>query len=154
VLDVCLNFSSKEHWMRILGGECAFELQFSQTSNTFLTLVFFLPWRWRRHILPKCRFILNPHGATSQHMVFFTVAAVKTSNPTRPWPVLRHHLAVKTRGQLRRSSKPGTISESQWIRSRSAGHSAEVSAKSLSDGHRKFKRLKLGGGQAYHRSSD
>jgi hypothetical protein len=39
-----------------------------------------LPWRWRRHVPPKRRFILNPHGATSQNTAFFKVTAVKPSH--------------------------------------------------------------------------
>jgi hypothetical protein len=27
--------------------------------------LFLLPWRWRRHVPPICRFIINSHGATS-----------------------------------------------------------------------------------------
>jgi hypothetical protein len=40
-----------------------------------LTLVsrswMFLPWRWRRNVLPKRRFTQHLHGATSQKTAFF-----------------------------------------------------------------------------------
>jgi hypothetical protein len=43
--------------------------------NHLLTLVpcsrIFLPWRWRRYVLPKRRFIQDLHGATSQKTAFF-----------------------------------------------------------------------------------
>jgi hypothetical protein len=41
-----------------------------------LTL-FLQPWRWRRHIPRKHRFIINPHGTTSKKALFI-VTAVKT----------------------------------------------------------------------------
>jgi hypothetical protein len=49
-----------------------------------LTLVprsrIFLPWRWRRYVLPKRRFTQYLHGATSKKTAFFIVTAVETSN--------------------------------------------------------------------------
>jgi hypothetical protein len=36
-----------------------------------LLRLFILPWRWRRHIPLKHRFIINPHGATFQKEAFF-----------------------------------------------------------------------------------
>jgi hypothetical protein len=42
----------------------------------------FLPWRWRRYVLPTRLFTQDPHGATSQKTAFFIVTAVKTSNLT------------------------------------------------------------------------
>jgi hypothetical protein len=35
--------------------------------------LFLLPWRLRRHVPPKRRLILNPHGAKAQKTAFFTV---------------------------------------------------------------------------------
>jgi hypothetical protein len=35
-----------------------------------------------RDIFPKCRFLQEPHGVTSQKTPFFIVTAVKTSNLT------------------------------------------------------------------------
>jgi hypothetical protein len=54
-----------------------------------LTLVprsrIFLPWRWRRYVTLKRRFISQDlHGATSQKTAFFIVTAVKTSNSFQP----------------------------------------------------------------------
>jgi hypothetical protein len=34
--------------------------------------LFLLPCRWRRHVPPKRRFIINPHCATSQKTAFFS----------------------------------------------------------------------------------
>jgi hypothetical protein len=67
---------------RLLGcGACGFIM-----NGHFSSLaLFLLPWRWRRHFPPKRRLIINPHGATYQKTAFFTVTAVKTSNPTRLW---------------------------------------------------------------------
>jgi hypothetical protein len=42
----------------------------------------FLPWRWRRYVPPKRRFIQDLHGAVSQNTAFFIVTAVKISNFT------------------------------------------------------------------------
>jgi hypothetical protein len=39
-----------------------------------------LPWRWKRYVPPKRRFIQDVHGATSQKTAFFIATAVKTSN--------------------------------------------------------------------------
>jgi hypothetical protein len=77
---------------RRFGGTCRLHLQgrrnnASEENYRLLATVwqfsslplFFLPWRWRRHVPPKRRFIINPHGATSQRMAFFIVTAVKTS---------------------------------------------------------------------------
>jgi hypothetical protein len=54
----------------------------SQRLILFLASGFFLPWRWRRHALPKHRFSQDLHDATSQKTAFFIVTAVKTSNPS------------------------------------------------------------------------
>jgi hypothetical protein len=43
---------------------------------------FILPWRWRRYVPPKRRFIQYLHGATSKKTAFFKVTAVKISNIT------------------------------------------------------------------------
>jgi hypothetical protein len=43
----------------------------------------FLPWRWRRYVPPKRRFVQERHGATSQKAAFFIVTAVKISNLTQ-----------------------------------------------------------------------
>jgi hypothetical protein len=37
---------------------------------------------WRRQVPPKCRFLQEPHGVTTQKTPFFIVTAVKTSNLT------------------------------------------------------------------------
>jgi hypothetical protein len=37
----------------------------------FLARWFFLPWWWRRHVLPKRRFLQEPHAVTSQKTAFF-----------------------------------------------------------------------------------
>jgi hypothetical protein len=42
---------------------CRLYLQGGRLSSFAL---FLLPWRWRRHVPPKCRCIINPHCATSQ----------------------------------------------------------------------------------------
>jgi hypothetical protein len=42
-----------------------------------------LPWRWRRYVLPKRRFIQGLHGVTSQKTAFFISTAVKTSDLTQ-----------------------------------------------------------------------
>jgi hypothetical protein len=42
----------------------------------------FLPRCWRRYVLPKHRFLQEPHGVTSQKTAFFIVTAVKSSNLT------------------------------------------------------------------------
>jgi hypothetical protein len=36
-------------------------------------LLILLPWRWRQHVPPKRRFVINPHGATWQKTAFFKV---------------------------------------------------------------------------------
>jgi hypothetical protein len=36
---------------------------------------------WRRHVSPKCMFLQDPHGATSQMTALSTVTAVRTSDP-------------------------------------------------------------------------
>jgi hypothetical protein len=47
-------------------------------SRWFLARGFFLlPWRWRRYVPPKRRFIQYLHGATSQKTAFFIVVAWK-----------------------------------------------------------------------------
>jgi hypothetical protein len=38
---------------------------------------------WRRYVLPKCRFLHDPHGVISQKTAFFIVTAMKTSNLTK-----------------------------------------------------------------------
>jgi hypothetical protein len=57
-----------------------------QTASHLLSLVprsrIFLPWRWRRYVLPKRRFIQDLHGATPQKTAFFIVTALKTTNST------------------------------------------------------------------------
>jgi hypothetical protein len=47
----------------------------------FLVHRFLLPW-WRRYVRPKCRFLQEPHGVTSQKTQFFIVTAAKASNLT------------------------------------------------------------------------
>jgi hypothetical protein len=42
-----------------------------------------LQWRWRRYVPPEHQFTQDLHGAASQKMAFFIVAAVKTSNLTK-----------------------------------------------------------------------
>jgi hypothetical protein len=37
----------------------------------FLAHRFLSPWRWRRYVPPKRRFLLEPHGVTSQKTQFF-----------------------------------------------------------------------------------
>jgi hypothetical protein len=55
----------------------------SVTLSVSYRLTFFLArviyaLKWRRHIPPKRRFLINSHEATSQKTAFFMVAAVKT----------------------------------------------------------------------------
>jgi hypothetical protein len=50
----------------------------------FLVHRFLSPWWWRRYVPPKHRFLQEPHGVTSQEMVFFIVTAMKTPNLTIP----------------------------------------------------------------------
>jgi hypothetical protein len=50
----------------------------------FLLKLFLRPWRKRRYVPLKRRFQLKRlHGVTSQKMILFITAAVKTSNPTQ-----------------------------------------------------------------------
>jgi hypothetical protein len=44
--------------------------------------LFHQPLRWRRHVPPKLRFIINPHGAIPQNTAFCIVTDYKTSNST------------------------------------------------------------------------
>jgi hypothetical protein len=37
-----------------------------QTVTNVKLVLFLLPWRWRQHVPPKRKFIINSHGATSQ----------------------------------------------------------------------------------------
>jgi hypothetical protein len=62
---------------RRFGGTCRLHFQSRgyKSSEEFL-----LPWRWRRQVPPKRRFIINPHCVTSQKSPFFIVTAVRTSN--------------------------------------------------------------------------
>jgi hypothetical protein len=53
-----------------------------KTCNVFPRSRIFLPWRWRRNLTPKRRFLQDPHGATSEKTAFIIVTAVNTSNPT------------------------------------------------------------------------
>jgi hypothetical protein len=48
----------------------------------FLVHRFLSPWRRRRYVPPKRRFLRESHGVTSQKTPFFIVTAVKTSNLT------------------------------------------------------------------------
>jgi hypothetical protein len=41
-----------------------------------------LPWRWRRYVSPKRRFLQEPQGVISQKTAFFIITAVETSNLT------------------------------------------------------------------------
>jgi hypothetical protein len=53
-------------------------------THTGYSLADCLPWRWRRHVPPKCRFDSQElHGATSQKTAFFIVTSVKTSKLTK-----------------------------------------------------------------------
>jgi hypothetical protein len=42
----------------------------------------FLPWWWIWYVLPKRRFLQEPHCVTSHNTAFFVVTAAKTSNLT------------------------------------------------------------------------
>jgi hypothetical protein len=53
----------------------------SNLLTLFLACVIASTWRWRRHVPPKRRFIINPHGVTSQKTAFFIISALKASNP-------------------------------------------------------------------------
>jgi hypothetical protein len=62
---------------------------FTTDGQHLLTLIprsriffFILPWRWRRYVPPKHRFMLYLHGAPSQKTTFFIHVdiTVKTSN--------------------------------------------------------------------------
>jgi hypothetical protein len=52
--------------------------------SPLLTLVprsrIFLPWRWRRYVPPKRRFIQDLHGATSQKTAFFSFTTYFSKN--------------------------------------------------------------------------
>jgi hypothetical protein len=53
------------------------------TVQHLYSLALFLPpWRWRWNGPTKGRFIISPHGSTSQKTTFFIVTTVKISNPT------------------------------------------------------------------------
>jgi hypothetical protein len=42
------------------------------TAKTlFLVHRYLSPWWWRRYVLPKCRFLQEPHGVTSKKTTFF-----------------------------------------------------------------------------------
>jgi hypothetical protein len=57
-------------------------------------------------IPPKRRFIINPDGVTSQKMAFFTVTAVKTSNPTLTNQLLKlKNISEEVRHRLYKHSK-------------------------------------------------
>jgi hypothetical protein len=71
----------------------------------FLVHRFLSSWERRRYVLPKCRFLHEPHGVTFQKTRFFIVTAVKTSNLTSekmcPRNVTSHkifkgHVLIKT----------------------------------------------------------
>jgi hypothetical protein len=59
---------------RRFGGTYLLHLQ-SAVCSHLLSLILrsriFLPWKWRRYVLPKRLFTQDRHGATSQKMVFF-----------------------------------------------------------------------------------
>jgi hypothetical protein len=60
------------------GKAAEYEKTASLVCCYLLTLVprsrSFLPWRWRRYVPPKCRFISRDlHGATSQKTAFFMI---------------------------------------------------------------------------------
>jgi hypothetical protein len=54
------------HCERVAAGPAVTSLRW------FLARGFFLPWRGRRYIPPKCRFILCLRGATSQNTAVFS----------------------------------------------------------------------------------
>jgi hypothetical protein len=65
---------------RRFGRSCRLHLQ-GIGNNASDEALFILPWRWRRHVLPKRSFLQDQHCATLLKTVFFLVAVVKTSNP-------------------------------------------------------------------------
>jgi hypothetical protein len=40
------------------------------------------PWWWRWYFPPKCWFLQEPHGVTSQRTAFFIVTTLNTTNLT------------------------------------------------------------------------
>jgi hypothetical protein len=64
-------------WMFSTGGSVCSHLLMLVPCSWIL-----LPWRWRRYVPPKRRFMHDLHGATSQKTAFFIVTTVKTSNLT------------------------------------------------------------------------
>jgi hypothetical protein len=70
---------------RHFGGTCRLHLQQTSCyllSRWFLARLILRPWRWRRHIPPKCRLTFNGlYGIISQKLELFITTAVRTSNP-------------------------------------------------------------------------
>jgi hypothetical protein len=55
-------------------ARCSFPLTISLQSPDYLWFrVIHLPWRWRRYVFAKRRFKPDPHGATSQETIFFSI---------------------------------------------------------------------------------
>jgi hypothetical protein len=51
-------------------------------SASIIRVIVRLTFLVRSYVLPKCRFLQEPYGVTSQTTPFFIVTAVKTSNMT------------------------------------------------------------------------
>jgi hypothetical protein len=61
------------------------------TANAVPTSLILSTLMMGRYAHPKCRFLQEPHGVTSQNTVFFVVTVVKTSDLTQICSV--HHTA-------------------------------------------------------------
>jgi hypothetical protein len=75
---------------RRLAGTCRLHLQGRRISRerkkreSRWQVVYYLTWRWRRHVPPKHRLTSKAlHGVISQRIELFISTATRTSNPTR-----------------------------------------------------------------------
>jgi hypothetical protein len=68
----------------ILHGHCREILKTYTLLTLFPAHRLLSSWWWRPYVLPKRRFLQEPHGVTSQKTPFFIVTTVKTSILTAP----------------------------------------------------------------------
>jgi hypothetical protein len=67
-------------------ASCLWSIHYSAChllSHWFLAQLILLPWRWRRHVLPKHQLTFNRlYGVMSKKIVLFITTTVRTTNPT------------------------------------------------------------------------
>jgi hypothetical protein len=72
------------------GGRLSTDVNY-RTATLLFANRFFLPWRWKRHVPPKCQLSQNLHGTKSQKTKLLTksFSTMKDSTHNKSWGQLR-----------------------------------------------------------------